>query len=74
MSAAFDGFNKVGVSAPSPEDGNISGFRNVVLWCSLVFLEYRMVDKTRKPSNLAALSDCEDNLLNYTTMSFRDIS
>jgi hypothetical protein len=32
-------------STPSPEDGNRSGFRNVV------FLEYQTMDKVQRPSN-----------------------
>jgi hypothetical protein len=43
------GPNRVGVSCPSPEDGNRSSFRNVVFFC--FFLEYRTMNKVQKPSS-----------------------
>jgi hypothetical protein len=42
----------IGVSCPSPEDGNRSSFRNVVFFC---FIEYRTMDKVQKPSSLECL-------------------
>jgi hypothetical protein len=39
--------NRVGVSPPTPEDGNRSSFRNAVFY----FFEYLTVNKVRKPSN-----------------------
>jgi hypothetical protein len=41
--------NGVGISLPSPEDGNRSSFRNVVF---SRYLEFRTMDKVHKPSDL----------------------
>jgi hypothetical protein len=38
--------NRVGVSLPSPEDGNRSSFRNIFL-----YLEFWTMDKVQKPSS-----------------------
>jgi hypothetical protein len=48
--------NRVGVSLPSPEDGNRSSFRNFV-FC--YYLEFRTMNKVQKPSH----SEC------YTPLS-----
>jgi hypothetical protein len=42
------GPNRVGVSLPSPEDGNRCIFRNVVVRS---YLEFRTIDNVQKPSN-----------------------
>jgi hypothetical protein len=42
--ALSKGLNSLGVSHPSPDEGNRSSFRNV--------LEYRMMDKVKKNNNL----------------------
>jgi hypothetical protein len=40
--------NRVGVSLPSPEDGNRSSFRHFVFF---IYLESRTMDKVQKPSD-----------------------
>jgi hypothetical protein len=45
------GHNRIGVSLPSPEEGNRSSFRNVVFYS---YLEFRTMNKVQKPSD----SDC----------------
>jgi hypothetical protein len=42
------GPNSVGVSLPSPEDGNRSSVRNFIF---LVYLEFWTMDEVQKPSN-----------------------
>jgi hypothetical protein len=46
--ALSKGPNRVGVSLPSPEDGDRSSFRNVVF---SRYLEFRTMDEAHKPSD-----------------------
>jgi hypothetical protein len=46
--APLEGPSKVGVSLPSPEDGNTSSFRDVVFSSCL---EFWTMDKVHKPSH-----------------------
>jgi hypothetical protein len=45
--ALSKGQNRVGVSLFSPEDGNISSFRNIFGY----YLEFQMMDTVQDPSN-----------------------
>jgi hypothetical protein len=49
--ALFKGPNRLGVSLPSPEDGNRLSFRNIVF---RNYLEFWMMDATHK----ASVSEC----------------
>jgi hypothetical protein len=48
MLALPKGPNRVGVTLPSPEDGNMSSYRNVAVSS---YLEFRTMDKVQNPSD-----------------------
>jgi hypothetical protein len=52
--AISKGPNRVGVSLPSPEDGNRSSFRNVVFSS---YLEFRTMSKVQEPSKSCLLAN-----------------
>jgi hypothetical protein len=54
----YNGPNGIGVSLPPPEDGNRSGFRNVMF---LSYLEFRTMDELHKSSD----SECYTSSVRY---------
>jgi hypothetical protein len=61
--ALSKGLNRVGVSVPSPENGNRSSFRNVAFSS---YLELQTVDKIQKTSGIHRYENLLDPSVNKT--------